>query len=445
MRRIVSGSSFEFSERRVRMSEDAQIEIQNVTDVRIDTSLPGATPVEPQDGILHRAAAFLGLYERTAGIEENPFSVVVDEMLSPVEAIISGNHTTLFGTNSYLGLNFHPDCIAAATETVKKYGTGSTASRVAGGNQALHNRLETYLREWYGAADAVVYSTGFMANLSVVSALAKEGCAVLLDAHCHASLFDACRLSKGKIATFEHNSAADLDRLLRTSDVPGSRTVVIVEGLYSVWGDLCDLKPLLKVAHKHNALIVVDEAHSFGLYGAEGRGLCEELGVEHEVDVIVGTFSKSVGVIGGYSVTRHPQLRALRMMARPYLFTASLPPTIIASAQMAMGLIRNGADLRQKVWANAHTFHSELSGMGYRMTAEACPVGGVRLPHARTGFEFWRELLRRGVYVNILIPPATPGKDTVLRFSLSAAHGPQHIEKGLSVFQSVGKDLGVIP
>ena len=427
------------------MMEDAHIAVQDVMDVRTSPRLvENRSGTDAPDGILQRAASFLSIYEKAAGIEENPFSVIVDEMLSPVEAIIAGRHTTLFGTNSYLGLNFHPACIDTAVETVRKYGTGSTASRVAGGNQALHNKLEAQLKGWFGAADAVVYSTGFMANLAVISALAKEGCAIFLDAHCHASIFDACRLSKAKVTTFKHNDATDLDRLFKTSDVPASRTVVIVEGLYSGWGDLCTLEPLLATTRRHGGLILVDEAHSFGLYGKEGRGLCEMLGLEQDVDVIVGTFSKSVGVIGGFSVTRHPALRALRMMARPYLFTASLPPAVVASAHTAIGLIREGGALREKVWSNAATFHGELAAMGFTMTAPACPVGGVRLPHVRTGFEFWRGLLRRGIYVNILIPPATPGKDTVLRFSLSAAHGPQHIEKGLTVFRAVGKDLGVI-
>ncbi len=350
----------------------------------------------------------------------------------------------MFGTNSYLGLNFHPDCIETAVTTVRKYGTGSTASRVAGGNQKLHLKLEQDLSDMFEGREAIVFTTGFMANLAVISALAKDGCALFLDSHCHASIFAAAELSGAAILTFKHNDAEDLDRLFANSAIPAERCMVVVEGLYSVWGDLGDLKPIVETTKRHGGVIVVDEAHSFGLYGDNGRGLCEKLGIENDVDVIVGTFSKSVGVVGGFCITTNPALRALRFLCRPYLYTASLPPAVVASATESIRIIRTDRDRRTKVWANAQVFHKGLTGLGFQLCADMCPVGAIRMPNFKVGMAMWRTLLEHGVYVNILVPPGTPDGSVLLRFSVSVAHSPELISKALATFGEVGRALGVI-
>jgi 8-amino-7-oxononanoate synthase len=395
-------------------------------------------------GILRRAQVFSETVERKAAGGLNPLGVVIDEMLGPVEATVDGRYTVMFGTNSYLGLNFHPDCINVAVETIRKYGTGSTASRVAGGNQRLHLGLEQDLSDLFDGRQSIVFSTGFMANLAVISALAKDGCAVLLDSHCHASIFDAAQLSGAKILTFEHNDADSLDELFRTCPIPPERCLVVVEGLYSVWGDIGNLKPIVEVTKRHGGVIVVDEAHSFGLLGDHGRGLCEELGIEDDVDVIIGTFSKCVGVVGGFCITTNPALRGLRFLARPYLYTASLPPAVVASARESIRIIGTDRDRRSKVWANAKLLHNGLSDLGFQLCADVCPVGAIRMPNFQVGMAFWRTLLDKGVYVNILVPPGTPDGSVALRFSASAAHTPDMISGALKTFEEVGRQLGVI-
>ncbi|WP_316229067.1 pyridoxal phosphate-dependent aminotransferase family protein [Bradyrhizobium sp. SZCCHNR1070] len=377
--------------------------------------------------------------ERLADSRTNPLSIVVDDVVDTVTAVVAGRRTLMFGTNSYLGLNFNPACIEASVEAARHYGTGSTASRVAAGNHRLHVMLEEDIATLYGRRDAVIFSTGFMANLGVISALARKGDMIFVDAHCHASIFDACRLSGAQVESFAHNDRSDLDSQFARSNVPGPQTLVICEGLYSVRGDLGELKGLTTVARRHGAVVIVDEAHSLGIYGRYGRGIAEHLGVEANVDVIVGTFSKSLGGIGGYAVSDSSALRALRFMSRPYLYTASLPPPIVAAARRALHLIGAEPKLRDDLWRNARAMHDGLARIGVRPCADPGPVGSIRMPGLAAGYEFWKALLDRGIYVNLLVPPATPDGDVVLRFSVSAAHTPDQIRAAVNAVAEVSK------
>jgi 8-amino-7-oxononanoate synthase len=392
-------------------------------------------------GILQRSRLFAEALERGAGAGCNPLNIVIDDVLGPVHAVIEGRRTLMFGTNSYLGLNFDPRCIAAAQAALQHYGTGSTASRVASGNQHLHMALEKELLQLYDASDAIVFSTGFMANLGTVGALAKEGDAILLDAHCHASLFDACKLSGAATRTFRHNDPAHLDQILRESTVPPERTLVIAEGLYSVWGDVGALAALMQIAKARGAVTIVDEAHSLGIHGAKGRGVAEAQGVEDLVDVVVGTFSKSVGVIGGYAVSRRPELRKLRFQARPYLYTASLPPAVVAAAAEAIRVIRDEPERRERLWRNAEMLGAGLRALDLRLTAPTGPVGAIVLPGIKAGLEIWRSLIARGLYVNLLIPPSTPGGEVLLRYSVSAAHTPGDIALAIEI---IGETMAAV-
>ena len=397
--------------------------------------VPRKTAAAP--GILARAEAFADSFDRLPNRRDNPLAVIIEDAIDPVQSVIDGRPTIMFGTNSYLGLNYHADCIAAAVEATRRYGTGSTASRVAAGNHRLHVDLEADMAGFYTRRHAVVFSTGFMANLGVVSALVRKGDLILLDAHCHASIFDACRLTEARFTTFRHNDAADLERLLADSEVPGSQVLVVAEGLYSVRGDLGDLPALAAVVKRHGAVFVVDEAHGLGIYGRHGRGVCEHLGAEDDIDVIVGTFSKSVGVIGGFAVSNSPTLRALRFMARPYLYSASLPLAVVAAARQAIRLIAAEEALRAALWENARRLHDGLSALGLPLCTGAGPVGSIRMPGLAAGFDAWRRMLAHGIYVNLLIPPATPEGEVVLRFSVSAAHTPDHIAAAIAAFKSV--------
>ena len=395
-------------------------------------------------GIRARSQGFADIFERSTGGALTPLNVVIERVISPVRAVIEGRETLMFGTNSYLGLNFDPTCIEAASTALASFGTGSTASRVASGNQALHVELEKAIAELYGRRDAVVFSTGFMANLGAIGGLVREGDAVVLDAHCHASIFDACRLSGAKILTFKHNDASDLARVIAQSEIAPSRLLVIVEGLYSVLGDIADLKAISTVTAQSGTVLLVDEAHSLGLFGAKGRGVAEAQGVEDKVDVIVGTFSKSVGVVGGYCVTNDPAFRALRFAARSYLYTASLPPPVVAAARQALSIIAGDSERRAGVFSHAEVLHRGLTSLGLPPLAPPGPVGAVRMPGIKAGLDTWTALLRARLYVNMLIPPATPNGEVVLRYSVSAAHSASDIEAALDIIATAGRQTGVL-
>ena len=402
-----------------------------------------ARPKGTQPGIRVRAAGFADMFERSTGAAMTPLNVVIDRVDGPVRATIEGRPTLMFGTNSYLGLNFEASCIEAAATALREFGAGSTASRVASGNQKLHVELERAVADLYGRSDAIVFSTGFMANLGTICALAREGDAICLDAHCHASIFDACRLSGAKVTTFRHNEAADLARAIAASGVSPSRILVVVEGLYSVLGDVADLRAISAVTRESGAVLLVDEAHSLGLFGERSRGVAEEQGVEDLVDVIVGTFSKSVGVVGGYCVTKDRAFRSLRFAARAYLYTASLPPPVVAAARRAIACIAADGGRKEKAWSNACRIHQGFRRIGMAPFAPPGPVGAIRMPGIKAGLEMWRTLLQGGVYVNMLIPPATPNGDVVLRYSVSAAHETADIDFAIEVFHESARHHGI--
>lgn len=364
----------------------------------------------------------------------NPLTIELDDVLSATEAVIQGRPTILFGTNNYLGLNFDPDCRAAAAQALEKHGTGTTASRVASGSYSGHVALEREIAEVLGRRSAIVFSTGFQANLGVISGLAGPGDYILIDRDCHASIYDGCKLSGAEVVEFKHNDADHLAERIEELGVPGHRIIIVVEGLYSVGGDVATLKDFVEVKKRFGAYLLVDEAHSFGTCGPNGRGEAEAQGVEDDVDIVIGTFSKSVGVIGGFAVSDHPAFNDLRLLARSYLYTASLPPPVVAAARTSIQKIAKGAHLRDRLRHNANRLHAALREIGYELLAEPGPVIGIKAPGFVKGYNIWHRLLESGLYVNFLIPPSTPGGSIVLRCSLSAEHSDEQIDAAIKAF-----------
>jgi 8-amino-7-oxononanoate synthase len=375
--------------------------------------------------------------------DNNPFTVCMDKVLSQTEAVIHGRRTILAGTNNYMGLTFDEDGIKAAHAALDAMGTGTTGSRVLNGTYAGHRELEATLAEFYGTSGAIVFSTGYQANLGMLSTLAGPKDFILIDADCHASIYDGCRMGGATIVRFRHNDPADLDKRLARID-PAAGRLIVVEGLYSMLGDKAPLAEFIAVKKKHNATILVDEAHSMGVFGATGRGVAQEAGVEADTDFIVGTFSKSVGTIGGFCVSNHPKFDGLRLVCRPYIFTASLPPSVVASAISAIRKIQHTPALRESLWRNAHQLHEGLEAMGFDLGAPASPVCAVKIPDQEMAVTFWGKLLQSGVYVNLAFPPATPQGMNLLRCSLSAAHTPAQIGTILAKFEEFGREMGII-
>ncbi len=378
--------------------------------------------------------------ERLAALGVDKFNVVMEEVYSATEARVNGHRVILAGTNNYLGLTFDPECIEASCAAVRSAGTGTTGSRLANGTLNGHLALEKELADFYGCRGAIVFSTGFVANLGLLSALAGPGDVIMIDADCHASIYDGCRLSGADIHRFRHNNAVDLEKRLRRLGEKVDRTIIVVEGIYSMLGDRAAISDIAAVKRKYGGYLMVDEAHSLGVLGARGRGLAEEAGVEDDVDFVVGTFSKSLGSIGGFCVSNHPELELIRYASRPYVFTASPSPATIASTRKALSLIGSRPELRQRLRENAERLYRGLTLLGFRLGPDVTPVIAVRMEKAEAAFASWKQLLADGVYVNLVLPPATPDGGSMLRCSVSAAHSADQIEAIRAAFERLPAD-----
>jgi 8-amino-7-oxononanoate synthase len=355
-------------------------------------------------------------------------NVVMDRVVSATEAVVNGRPLILAGTNNYLGLTFHPDCIAAACDATRALGTGTTGSRAANGSYSAHVQLENELAGYFQRRGVIVFSTGYVANLGMLSTLAGPGDVIVIDADCHASIYDGCRLSGAEVIRFRHNDPADLDKRLRRLGGRIENTLIVVEGIYSMLGDRAPLADIATVKRRYpGVFLVVDEAHSLGVLGDHGRGMAEEAGVEPDVDFVIGTFSKSLGAIGGYCASDHPELDLIRYANRPYVFTASSSPAIIASTRAALGILSHTPELRQRLWENARCLYARLQELGYRMGPEPSPIIAVRFDRREQAYSLWTALMERGVYVNLVVPPATPDGSSLLRCSVSAGHTPEQI------------------
>jgi 8-amino-7-oxononanoate synthase len=366
-----------------------------------------------------------------------PFGAVTEKILSATEAIVNGHKVILAGTNNYLGLTFDPECIAAAKKAVEEQGTGTTGSRMANGTFAGHVKLEQELATYFDRKHAIVFSTGYAATMGMGSTLAGAGDVIVLDADSHASIYDGVRLGGAEIIRFRHNDAADLAKRLRRLGERIDNTLIIVEGIYSMLGDQAPLADIAEVKRKYGGILLVDEAHSLGMLGDHGRGVAEAAGVEDDVDFVVGTFSKSLGAIGGYCVSNHAELEAIRFAIRSYIFTASPSPSVIASTRVALRLMQERPELRARLWENAHRLYNGLRQLGFTVSPEVSPVVAVTIKHRDQAIAWWHELLQRGAYVNLVMPPASPTTDSLLRCSVSAAHSSKQIDRIIDAFAAL--------
>jgi 8-amino-7-oxononanoate synthase len=366
-----------------------------------------------------------------------PFGAVTEKILSATEGIVNGHRVILAGTNNYLGLTFDPECIAAAKAAIEEQGTGTTGSRMANGTFAEHVLLEQELAAFFGRRHAIVFTTGYAATSGMCATLAGPGDTIVLDADSHASIYDGVRLSGADIVRFRHNDVADLEKRLRRLGARLSNTLIIVEGIYSMLGDCAPLREIAALKRRYGGMLLVDEAHSMGMLGEHGRGLAEQAGVEDDVDFIVGTFSKSLGAIGGFCVSNHPQLDAVRFATRSYIFTASPSPSVIASTRAALRLLQERPQLRERLWRNAQRLYDGLKALGFRISPQVSPVVAVTIEDRRQSILWWDRLLESGVYVNLVMPPASPGDYSLLRCSVSAAHTSDQIDRILAAFAAL--------
>ena len=384
--------------------------------------------------LLEKFASVSAIRDQLSAGGQDPTNVVMERIITPTEGIVQGRHTILAGTNNYLGLTFDPACVEAGIKAIQEQGTGTTGSRMANGSFAAHTALERDLADFFQMAHGMVFSTGYAANLGTLTALLNPEDTVLLDADCHASLYDGCQMSGANLFRFRHNDIASLENRLQRLGDKANNCLVITEGMFSVLGDTAPLAEIVALKKRFGALLLVDEAHSLGVYGENGQGVAELEGVLGEVDFVVGTFSKSLGAMGGFCVSPHPELELIRYVSRPFIFTASSSPSIIASTCEALRQLKARPELRETLWRNANRLYEGLNSLGFHLGPQVSPVVAVRVEQKEQALSHWNQLLKAGVYTNLMIPPASPDRNCYLRCSVSAAHTPEQLEEIISAF-----------
>lgn len=390
----------------------------------------------------------IDLFDKHKGIEDrfarmmtlgvNALGLTNDRIISPTRAMINGRETILAGTNNYMGITLDADCIKAGQDAIAEFGTGTTGSRIANGNYALHSQLEAELARFLKRKHCIVFTTGYQANLGMMSGLAGPKDTIFLDSDSHSSIYDGCTLSGAKLVRFRHNDAADLDKRMARSEGEEGGRLVVIEGIYSMLGDRAPLGDFVELKKKRGFQLLADEAHSFGVLGPNGRGLADEAGLEDEVDFVVGTFSKSVGAIGGFGAGNHPMFETLRYAMRPYMFTASSSPASIATSLAAVRKLAAEPERRDRLRANSARLFEGFKALGLNMGCDAVsPVIAVKCADEVSTITMWNALLAAGVYVNIALPPGTPNKLCLLRCSVSAAHSSDDIDRIIALFGKV--------
>ena len=419
-----------------------------MTEAGIDSLDPAAPPAPESQG-RDLFSKFDPLIAQREGLlatgVKDPFGLVMEKVLSPTRAICNGRETILLGTYNYMGMTFDEDVIEAGKKALDEYGSGTTGSRVLNGTYVGHKAVEQALKDFYGMDHAMVFSTGYQANLGIISTIAGKGDYVVLDIDSHASIYDGCKMGDAEIVPFRHNDVGALEKRLARIPAEAGKLVVL-EGVYSMLGDIAPLREMVAVSRAAGAMVLVDEAHSMGFIGPNGRGVAEEQGVLDDVDFVIGTFSKSVGTVGGFCVSNHPKFEILRLVCRPYVFTASLPPSVVATAATSIAKLSHGHNKRAHLWENSKRLHAGLRQLGFRLGTDEpqSAIIAVIMPDLEKGAAMWEALLAEGLYVNLARPPATPANMTLLRCSLCAEHSEEQVGEILEMFRRAGLATGVI-
>jgi 8-amino-7-oxononanoate synthase len=372
-----------------------------------------------------------------------PFGAVTEEILSATEGVVQGRRVILAGTNNYLGLSYDPRCIKAAQDASAHWGTGTTGSRMANGSFAEHEALEREMAEFYGVEHAICFSTGYAATMGMTATLAGPGDVILLDSDSHSSIYSGVTLSGADIIRFKHSDPEDLAKRMRRLGDRANQALIVAEGIYSMLGDVAPLQEIAAVKREYGGYLLVDEAHSMGALGATGRGAAQAAGVEDDVDFFVGTFSKSLGAIGGFCTSPHPELETIRYCIKAYIFTASSSPGVVASTREALRILSREPQLREQLWDNANRLYSGLEKLGLPLGPTASPVVAVELEDRSQAINCWQALMDAGVYVNLVVPPASPSTNFLLRNSVSAAHSSEQIDTIIAAYARL-KETGLL-
>ncbi len=370
-----------------------------------------------------------------------PFFRMIESAQDP-EVIMGGKRMIMVGSNNYLGLTNHPKVKEAAIEAVRKYGTGCAGSRFLNGTLDIHVKLEEKLARFMRKEAALVFSTGFQVNLGVISALVGKDDLVIIDKMDHASIIDGCRLAFGEVKRYKHNDTTDLERALLDNN--GRGKLVVVDGVFSMEGDIVNLPEVLSLSEKYNARLMVDDAHGIGVLGRTGRGTAEHFDVEDRVDLLMGTYSKSLASIGGFVAGDRGIINYIKHFARSLIFSASPPPASVASVSAAIDIIENEPERIQKLWENTNKMLKGFKEIGFDVGSSQTPIIPVIVGDDEAAFKMVMMLQEEGIFANVAVSPAVPPGKALIRTSYMATHTPEHLEMVLEAFKKVGKLLGLI-
>jgi 8-amino-7-oxononanoate synthase len=370
-----------------------------------------------------------------------PYFRVMESAQDP-EVIVGGKTMIMLGSNNYLGLTNHPKVKEAAIEAIRKYGSGCAGSRFLNGTLDIHVELEEKLAKFFRKDAALTFSTGYMTNLGIISSLAGKDDVVVIDKLDHASIIDACRLSFAEIKKFKHNDMNSLEFVLQECGDRGK--LVVVDGVYSMEGDIAPLPDIVKLCKKYGARLMVDDAHGIGVLGETGRGTAEHFGVEKDVDIIMGTYSKSLASIGGFAVADEDIIHYMKHHARPLIFSASPPPASVAAVIAALEIIAEEPDRRERLWHNTNKMMKAFKQMGFDTGVAETPIISLMMGEMERAFIMWKNLGEEGVFVNPVVPPAVPQGRCMIRTSYMATHTDAMLDRVLGIFEKTGKKLGMI-
>jgi 8-amino-7-oxononanoate synthase len=357
---------------------------------------------------------------------------------------MDGQKVVMLGSNNYLGLTSHPKVKEAAIAATQKYGTGCAGSRLLNGTLDIHTRLEERLAEFMGRKATLVFSTGYGVNVGVLSCLLDRHDVALLDKMDHASILDGVRLSYGKALKFRHNDPDDLEKKLNNVG-EGKGKLIVVDGVFSMEGDIAPLPEIVKHKRAHGAGLFVDEAHSLGVFGAKGRGIAEHFGLEDEVDLVMGTFSKSLATVGGFIACDDVQIiDFIKHNARAQVFTAAIPPGAAAAVEAALNILESEPERRQQLWDNTNYMKKELEGLGFETCGSQSPIIPLLIGDDMATYQMANRLQEEGVFVNAVVTPAVPPGHGVIRTSYMATHTREHLDQALGAIAKVGRELSVI-
>lgn len=370
-----------------------------------------------------------------------PYFRIIESAQDP-EVTINGRRMIMVGSNNYLGLTNHPRVKEAAIEAVRKYGSGCAGSRFLNGTLNIHVELEEKLARFIRKEAALVFSTGFQVNLGVISAVVGKDDIVIIDKMDHASIIDGCRLSYGEVKKFRHNDMADLERLLEQNG--GKGKFIVVDGVFSMEGDIVNLPRVVELAKAYGARVMVDDAHGIGVLGKTGRGTAEHFGLEGEVDLIMGTYSKSLASIGGFIAGSEEVVHYIKHTARSLIFSASPPPASVAAVSAAVDIIENEPERIARLWTNTIKMLNGFKSLGFEVGPSETPIIPIMVGDSETAFRMAMMLQEEGVFTNVAVSPAVPDGKALIRTSYMATHTEEQLDRVLNAFEKVGKILGLI-